>query len=103
MLRADVDELGSAMEGSSSDHTHYLDLGTGEILSIADCTDDETEELKEDIDENPDRYEVVPRTEAYEGYRDIEDFIATVQDERLFELLEVAIDGKGAFRRFKSM
>jgi hypothetical protein len=31
----------------------------------------------------------------------MQDFIATVKDERLSELLEVAINGKGAFRRFK--
>jgi hypothetical protein len=31
------------------------------------------------------------------------DFIATVEDERLAELLEVAINGKGAFRRFKDV
>lgn len=31
------------------------------------------------------------------------DFIATVKNERLAELLEVAINGKGAFRRFKDV
>ena len=31
------------------------------------------------------------------------DFIATVKDKRLVELLEVAINGKGAFRRFKDV
>ena len=33
----------------------------------------------------------------------MEDFIATVEGERLAELLEVAIKGKGAFRRFKDV
>jgi hypothetical protein len=31
----------------------------------------------------------------------MEDFIATVEDEHLAGQLEVAINGKGAFRRFK--
>jgi hypothetical protein len=30
-------------------------------------------------------------------------FIATVENEHLTELLEVAINGKGAFRRFKDV
>jgi hypothetical protein len=30
-------------------------------------------------------------------------FIATVEDDHLAELLEVAINGKGAFRRFKDV
>ena len=33
----------------------------------------------------------------------MQDFIATVEDERLAKLLEVAINGKGAFRRFKDV
>jgi len=33
----------------------------------------------------------------------MEDFIATVEDEHLAELLEVAINGRGAFRRFKDV
>jgi len=33
----------------------------------------------------------------------MEDFIATVKDEHLVELLEVAINGRGAFRRFKDV
>lgn len=45
----------------------------------------------------------IPEVESYEGYEDMEDFIATVEDEHLAELLEVAIDGKGAFRRFKDV
>lgn len=32
----------------------------------------------------------------------MEDFIATVEDEHLAKLLEVAIDGKEAFCRFKN-
>ncbi len=33
----------------------------------------------------------------------MQDFIATVEDEHLAQLLEVAINGKGAFRRFKDV
>ena len=35
--------------------------------------------------------------------RDMQAFIATVEDDHLAELLEVAINGKGAFRRFKDV
>ncbi|QHK22370.1 hypothetical protein GU243_15815 [Pseudarthrobacter psychrotolerans] len=38
----------------------------------------------------------------YEAYRDMESFIADVQDERAKDLLWRAIDGKGAFRRFRN-
>jgi predicted nucleotidyltransferase len=49
------------------------------------------------------RFISVPQMDSYEGYRDMEDFIATVRDPHLQELLEVAITGRGAFRRFKDV
>lgn len=103
MLKVDLDELCSAMEDSSWEHAYYLDLETGEILFVSDMKDKETEKLRDDIDENPDRYESIPKAESSEGYADMDDFIATVEDEHLAELLKVAIDGKGAFRRFKDV
>ena len=50
-----------------------------------------------------DEKERIRRAESHEGYEDMVDFIATVEDERIVELLDVAINGKGAFRRFKDV
>jgi len=103
-LKIDIKELCEAMENSSYEHEYYLDLETGEILFLSEYTDDEeTEKLRDRIDEEPDRYERIPKAESQEGYEDMQDFIATVKDEHLAELLEVAINGKGAFRRFKDV
>jgi hypothetical protein len=49
------------------------------------------------------RFVVVPELDSHEGYRDMEDFITTVRSPHLRELLEVAITGRGAFRRFKDV
>jgi len=104
LLRIDLDELCSAVEDSSYEHEYYLDLETGEILLFSDYMDDEeTEKLRDRIDEEPDRYEQIPKAESREGYEDMQDFIATVEDEHFAELLDVAINGKGAFRRFKDV
>lgn len=103
-LNIDLDELCSAIEDSSYEHEYYLDLETGEILFISEYMDDEeTRKLKVQIEEELDRYERIPRAESHEGYEDMEDFIATVKDDHLAELLEVAINGRGAFRRFKDV
>lgn len=48
-----------------------------------------------------DRFLKIPRVESWEGYQDMEAFIETVSDAHVQEILEVAIQGKGAFRRFK--
>jgi len=103
-LKINLDELCSAMDDSSYEHDYYLDLETGEILFISEYMDDgESKKLRDNIDEEPDSYERIPKAESHEGYEDMEDFIAIVEDEHLAELLEVAIEGKGAFRRFKDV
>ena len=103
-LKIDLGELCSAMADSSYEHEYYLDLETGEILFISDYMDDEeTGKLKDQVEEDSDRYERIPEAESHKGYEDMVEFIATVKDERLVELLEVAINGKGAFRRFKDV
>jgi hypothetical protein len=65
--------------------------------------DVETVKMKNQIEEELGRYELIPKAESYEGYRDMQAFITTVEDDHLSELLEVAINGKGAFRRFKDV
>ena len=103
-LKISLDELCSAMEDSSYENEYYLDLKTGEILFLSEYMDDEeSSKLRERIEETPDRYERIPKAESHEGYQDMVDFIATVEDEHRAELLEVAINGKGAFRRFKDV
>jgi hypothetical protein len=103
-LKIDMDELCSAIEDNSYEHEYYLDLETGEILFLSEYLDDEERgKLRGRIDDDPRRYERIPKAESHEGYEDMVDFIATVKDERLVELLEVAINGKGAFRRFKDV
>ena len=103
-LKIDLDELYDARENSSYEVEYYLDLETGEILFVSEGMDDEeTGKLKNQIEEELDRYEPIPKAESYEGYRDMQAFIATVEDDHLSELLEVAINGKGAFRRFKDV
>ena len=49
------------------------------------------------------RYLRVPTADSHEGYGDMEDFIATVRDERLQDGLWRAIRGRGAFRYFKDV
>jgi hypothetical protein len=49
------------------------------------------------------RYIRVESPDPHAGYRDMEDFIATVQDQRLQDRLWRAISGRGAFRYFKDV
>lgn len=50
-----------------------------------------------------DRFVEVPQTESREAYGDMEDFVGLVGSERLGDRLGRAIEGRGAFRRFKDV
>ena len=49
------------------------------------------------------RFIEVPEDDSHEGYRDMEAFIATLEDKSLQDQLWRAIGGRGAFRRFKEL
>jgi hypothetical protein len=51
--------------------------------------------------EDPDRWLHVAPEGSGEGYRDMEDFIASVSDPGRADRLSIVINGRGAFRRFK--
>src|SRR6266566_5419482 len=104
-VQVDLEELRFAMEDASFEHRYFLDTETGEVILVSESFDDDEarEQLKRIDEAEPGRYLHVPRADPHEGYGDMQDFIATVRDERLQELLEVAIQGRGAFRRFKEV
>ncbi len=102
-LRIDLEELCSAMEDSSYEHEYYLDLGTGEIIFLSDVDGEGTDELKGRIDRESERFEEIPKADSLVRYRDMEDFISSVKDGHIAGLLGIAINGKGAFRRFKDV
>ncbi len=49
------------------------------------------------------RYIHMPKQEPYDGYNDMVDFTETITDNVLQNMLYVALNGKGAFRRFKDV
>ena len=76
----------------------YLNPKTYEIVYIDDFTSDILEEEKEDI---YDEYIALPTKYYIDEYNMMEGFIETIKDERLYNQLYIAINGQGAFRRFK--
>ncbi|MEX2752833.1 MAG: UPF0158 family protein [Candidatus Freyarchaeota archaeon] len=104
-VATDLGEICLAFEDASLENRYYLDLKTGDIIFVSDFMDSaEIEEIEEKLDaELGKRYIAIPKIEPSEGYEDMEDFIETVQDESLKEKLYIAIDGRGAFRRFKNV
>jgi hypothetical protein len=123
----------TAFELSSYETTAYLDTETGAVIFVEDYVADQLEELhadevSEDVEpvlqaqtdlvdidrqqlldaarvegDAENRYRMIPKQDSGDGYRDMQEYIWALADEHLRELLEVAIQGSGAFRRFKDV
>ncbi len=94
------ESLEDAFENNAHEVHSYLHLETGEVIRIVDGVAD------------PGMHQRVMRDAIYlridpvssrEQYRWMERFITTVDESELRHALTSAIDGKGAFRRFKDV
>jgi len=65
--------------------------------------EEQEEEDERIVDALMESFIQVPQADTREGYNLMVDFAATVRDPHLRELLEVALDGRGAFRRFRDV
>lgn len=120
-LKVDLNELIFAMElGDNMERKGYLDTETGEIIDMPDdimraVEDGETDSVVVDWDDElaetadkilsdeKNRYLLIPKRESRETYDLMVDFAETVTDKALREKLAIALDGKGAFRRFRNV
>jgi hypothetical protein len=99
-LSIDLDELGSTM-ADRGDYPGggYVNTQTGEVVPAA-LTDESTvgEEYVVDVEEGDWEHVV---EDSHEGWQDMADFAAAVKDPRSRESLEDAVQGRGAFSRFR--
>jgi len=125
-LKVDLEMIANAMEDVARvDMEYYLDKETGEVIFIPEEVSRYVEEEEEE-DENlrkelpdwqkkvvklaqeillnkSDRYIYIPEGPPCNGYDLMVEFAEKVEDELLREKLSIALDGKGAFRRFKNV
>jgi len=123
-LQVDLDELAEAMDQQDNfENDFYLDTQTGKVLLVEEelvraVEDGESEEemteempdwekkelelVKQIVNDDQERFVLVPGNETRENYRLMEHFIGSLGDSPLREKLETAIAGKGAFSRFKN-
>ncbi|MBC7098117.1 hypothetical protein H5T52_03225 [Candidatus Bipolaricaulota bacterium] len=123
-IKIDLEQLIAAMEDARRDYNEYfLDRKTGEVEAIPEellraAGYEDWEETKKGLpgwekplaglveaivlEEDP-RWINVPFVPTHEVYELMANFAKSLEDEHLGELLDVALDGPGAFRRFKDV
>jgi len=92
--------LEDAFENNAPEVHSYLQLATGEVIRVVDGIADPAMHARIAGDAG---YLRVDPVSSREQYRWMERFIATVDESDLRSKLIQAIDGKGAFRRFKDV
>lgn len=92
-----LDEQTTGLEGDKFTTGGRIDLATGEFWPEIDDSYDSLDDEEDDERE----WLWVERRGSRDGYRDMEAFVARIDDPTIADLLEVAISGRGAFRRFR--
>jgi hypothetical protein len=101
-IRADLDGVCDLLEGPPEmGFGGVLDCDTGSAWPEAVLDDWAGEENQPDPDAKPDRYLFVPNEGSHEAWEDMSAFATTVNDPAIRDRLLDAIDGRGAFSRFR--
>ena len=81
----------------------YVDLTNGELVRLYDpaVTGRSNEGVHTKVDQEPERFAEVPRFTR--SYRLMADFVDTVEDDHLARMLDTALTGRQAFRRFDAV
>ncbi|MCA9672574.1 MAG: hypothetical protein KC503_43570 [Myxococcales bacterium] len=95
-------DVETAFERNSPGLHSYIDRNSGEVLVVVDGSADD-EDKRRRIAKKPSDFVRIDPASSREQYRWMERFVATVDDKPLRDRLLIAIDGKGAFRRFKDV
>jgi hypothetical protein len=96
----DWEALEDAFENNAPEVHSYLHVVTGEVLRVVDGIADPEMHARIASDAS---YMSIEPVSSREQYRWMERFIPMVEEDELREQLASAIDGKGAFRRFKDV
>lgn len=99
-IPVDWEALEDAFENNAPEVHSYLHLAAGDVLRVVDGVADP--QMHARIAADPTYLRIDP-VSSREQYRWMERFIPMVENAELSEKLTQAIDGKGAFRRFKDV
>ncbi|MDJ0762153.1 MAG: UPF0158 family protein [Myxococcota bacterium] len=94
-------ELEGALENNSPELHSFLNIVTGDVVRIFEGGENAEMRLKQS-EASPDFIYIEP-VSSREQYRWMEEYIEIVEEPTLKDKLNIAIDGKGAFRRFKDV
>jgi hypothetical protein len=100
-LPVELDDVGDALSEEAGSE-NYIDLQTGTVWLHTMSDFGVYDDLDVDFDDET-QWLFLEGEGSHEAYRDLQRFIATVDDDGLASRLTRAIEGRGAFGRFRSV
>lgn len=103
MTKVSVDwtELEGALENNSPDLHSFLNSENGEVIRVFRGSENAEDTLRHM--ENSSEFVYIEPISSREQYRWMEEYIEATPESPLKDKLNIAVDGKGAFRRFKDV
>ena len=95
-----IEKIIEALDNADFEVRYYFNKKTREITYFTYYLDEDLESEEDKIDLS--EWIEIDGIESYKKYNLMEEF-ASMQNDRLQELLYFALQGKGAFRRFKDV
>jgi hypothetical protein len=101
-IQIDTNMLLFVLEDHGFERDHYLDIKTGEIITLTEFDDlSEGEELKDIIDADQERYLYIEPLDSQKSFNVMERFLDELPVETARNKLNAALMGYKPFRRFK--
>jgi F0F1-type ATP synthase delta subunit len=97
--RPSLESVVQALESQLDTIKYFYDRKAGEVVMI----DEEFGEVSEDLEQQEDQFILIPSITSNERFQIMEDFVETLTDENLQEMLNRALIEKGAFQRFEEV
>lgn len=104
-LKVDMGEIVDAMRSASDGVTYYLNRKTGAVnyrVELDDFGMDDAGDRDTDFFDETTWIEI-PALSSREGYNLMASFAETIDEPNIRPLLDTALDGRGAFRRFRDV
>ena len=102
-MKVKISDVVEALDFANDETEYFYSIKTGEILMVWDgMVNGKTDpDLIEEIEENFEEYITLPGKYEIDEYNMMEEFVDNLPDGRKKGELYDAIQGRGAFRRFK--
>jgi len=100
-IEIDLDELVFALEWRSDETASYLDMETGQIVTVSDLFDDEGLQSRDEIEENPKRYRYIEPIDSNESFRMMARFVDSLPEGEAQKVLAKSLQRRSPFRNFK--